>query len=153
MTSGDQGELFTPGIAAAAMVGAPLIGFGAVVASLTVRSTDWAVPLAISSGIALLGVIRSLIWITHARRLKLYFGAGWVCVVRGGRVIVHASAGQISGVEWVTPALSVLFTPNSSVSALILRVEDDPTELDLWMPFEPQIRNLERVWRKHGLPG
>lgn len=99
-----------------------------------------------------LGLIRSWLWIRHARRLRFAFGSQRVVIADGARTLLDAGADDIRKTEWVAPNM-VLFSPNNEHATLLIHLTDKSVkEVNLWMPFQPQIESLKQRWREHGLP-
>lgn len=154
MTDGeDSGDVVSPSTRIAATVGAPLIIFGVGLGAGTIRSDDWVVPVLASGAIILAGGIRSLIWARRARDLTICLDSRTVKITRGSRVLIDAPAADIQAAEFVRSTGSILFSPNHDIPTLVLWLAGRSVDVELWMPYEPQIERLERLWREHGLPG
>lgn len=136
------------------MAGSTLVILGLLLAALTVRADSWIGPVVVCGAIIAAGLVRSAVWVSHARRLKFNLGAGWVEIYRGDKVVLKAAASQMTRIQWITPAFSVMISPNSMISTLVLHVDNkpDPVEVELWMPFQTQVNQLRQVWEDHGLP-
>lgn len=154
MTNGpDRSDVVSPSVAQAATVGLPLILGGVGLGAVTVRPHDWIAPLLVSGAITLVGGIRSIIWARRARALTIRLWPGRVKVSRGAAVVVDVAAGDIQASEFVRSSGSILFSPNSTVPTVVLGLNGQSIDVPLWMPYEPQIERLERLWRDYGLPG